>query len=228
MGVHQSFSRRNIIGRKMKVIPAILTNDSKELKSSLRQLKNIVKRIQIDFIDGDFVENKTLSFFVLNQIDELKDFEVDLHLMAKNPIRLIEQLKSIKINRFIAHIEELEDQSLFINKVLQAKMKPGLAIDLDSSINLINKINIQKVDIILLLAVKAGFAGQKFNPKVLGKIKKLKELKQKEKLSFEICVDGGISFETAKCCFLVGADSVAVGSFIWQQQDIRKAISSFE
>ncbi len=212
----------------MKVIPTILTDDIKKLKDKLHRLQNITHHIQIDCLDGKFVNNKTVPISLLSQIEDVNQFQIDLHLMVKKPIQLIEQIKLIKINRLIAHLEELQNESLFIQSVLKKGIKPGLALDLDSPVSLINKKNLKKIDIILLLAVKAGFSGQKFNSKVLEKIKKLRRLKQEEKFNFEICVDGGINFKTAKACYLAGADSIAVGSFFWKQNNLKETFLSLQ
>ena len=51
------------------------------------------------------------------------------------------------------------------------------------------------------MSVNPGFGGQKFMPEVLDKIKELKKIKEKNKLNFDIEIDGGINFENSKDCY---------------------------
>jgi pentose-5-phosphate-3-epimerase len=68
----------------MEIIPAILTNDPSELKKLLGMAEGKAKRVQIDIIDGEFVDNKTVEPLVLENIET--NLDLDFHLMVGEPV----------------------------------------------------------------------------------------------------------------------------------------------
>ena len=74
------------------------------------------------------------------------------------------------------------------------------------------------------MSVNPGFGGQKFMPEVLEKIKKLKEIREKENLNFDIEIDGGINFENSKLAIEAGANILVSGTTIFKSNngDIKK------
>ena len=77
------------------------------------------------------------------------------------------------------------------------------------------------------MSVEPGFAGQKFMPDVLPKLKKLKEIITNENLKIELEIDGGINFENSKAAINAGANVLVSGSTIFKQNngDLEKNIS---
>ena len=69
------------------------------------------------------------------------------------------------------------------------------------------------------MSVNPGFGGQKFIPKVLDKIKELKEIKDKNKYNFDIEVDGGINFSNSKIVLEAGADILVSGTTVFKEND---------
>src|SRR3989344_4919240 len=78
---------------------------------------------------------------------------------------------------------------------------------------------LKKVDMIIIMPITPGFGGQKFDPKVVDKIKAVRKVSD-----IHIQVDGGINFETGKQCIEAGADDLLVGTFLVSQKSQRKAI----
>ena len=77
------------------------------------------------------------------------------------------------------------------------------------------------------MSVEPGFAGQKFIPDVLTKLKKLKEIITEKNLNIELEIDGGINFENCKAAIDAGANVLVSGSTIFKQNngDLKKNIS---
>jgi ribulose-phosphate 3-epimerase len=69
------------------------------------------------------------------------------------------------------------------------------------------------------MSVNPGFGGQAFIPLALSKIKKLREVFDKD-----IAVDGGINEHTAKEVIRAGANVLAAGSYIFKAKNKKKAI----
>jgi ribulose-phosphate 3-epimerase len=74
-------------------------------------------------------------------------------------------------------------------------------------------------DLVLLLGVKAGKGGQEFNPSVLEKIKKMKNVLGD---SAKIGIDGGVNEKNILSCKQAGANIFYIGSSFWQESDLQK------
>jgi ribulose-phosphate 3-epimerase len=85
---------------------------------------------------------------------------------------------------------------------------------------------LDKIDLILVMSVYPGFGGQKFIPKVLDKIKKLKEIKDQQRLNFDIEIDGGINFDNNKLAIEAGANILVSGTTVFKNNggNIKKNI----
>jgi ribulose-phosphate 3-epimerase len=105
----------------------------------------------------------------------------------------------------------MESQIEFVAKVQETGLYVGLAVDLETPIGKLDPVILNNVDVVLLMAVKAGFGGQKFDERVLDKIKELDEIRVRDKTPFKICVDGGETEDTVPDTYFAGADEVVVG-----------------
>lgn len=194
------------------LLPTFLTDEPELLVKNLARLPNSIKRIQIDVMDGEFVPVKTLSIEQLGEIKQLKDFEIDLHLMVANPIVHLNLMSKLGFKMAVVQAEALNDQLKFVHQAYDLGLKIGLALDIDTEVEDLQPGLISTLDQILLMAVKVGYSGQKFNSRVIEKIKKIRQLAGDE---LDICVDGGINDQTAGPAVAAGANLLAVNSFLW-------------
>ena len=78
---------------------------------------------------------------------------------------------------------------------------------------------LDQIDLVLIMSVEPGFAGQKFMPEVLPKLKELKSIIEKENLKLDIEIDGGINFENSKVAKEAGANVLVSGSTIFKKNN---------
>ena len=85
---------------------------------------------------------------------------------------------------------------------------------------------LDKIDLVLIMSVNPGFAGQKFMPEVLLKIKELKKIQEEKSLNFDIEIDGGINFDNCRLAVEAGANILVSGTTIFKSNngDIKKNI----
>ena len=160
------------------VVPAILTSDPGELTKFLALVEGVVKRVQVDIIDGDFVENKTIDPEVFEHVDT--ELLVDFHLMVKEPKNWVERCARAGADRIIGQIEMMSSQEEFVGKVQEVGAYVGLAIDLDTPVENLENSIINTLDAVLVMSVQAGFGGQKFDPKAIEKIEKLDKIRERD------------------------------------------------
>ena len=198
-----------------KIIPSILTDNPGDFKNKLRKLRGLTREAQFDFADGRFTKSKTLDFDVLIQNKSRSISEV--HLMALNPEKYLSSARKVRIKRVIFHFEAVKSVSAVLKKIERMGLKKGLALNLRTPVKKIRPY-LNKVDLILLMAVRVGFGGQKFSPPALDKIKKLRAMSKKVKIE----VDGGVNLSNIGKIARAGADYFVVGVGLFGAPDVKK------
>ncbi|QQG41801.1 MAG: hypothetical protein HYV90_00610 [Candidatus Woesebacteria bacterium] len=200
----------------INIIPAILTDNITDLNDKVKRINDAsyiegitVRTIQIDVIDGVFADNRTVDPVNLVGLDT--DLGIDFHLMVKEPVNWIEKCANAGADRIIGQIEMMQNQVEFVEKVQETGLYIGLALDLETPVSELNALILNNVDVILLMAVKAGFGGQKFDKHVLDKIKELDAIRVRDRTPFKICVDGGETVDVIDDTHYAGADEVVIG-----------------
>jgi ribulose-phosphate 3-epimerase len=176
----------------MQVIPTILEKSFDEAKDRILRLKDQVKWIQIDVIDGYFSFGKTFELELLTKVEGSENILWETHLMVKEPINWIKKSMFINCSRIIGQVEMMSNRSDFIKKVKDNNVEAGLAFDIDTEVT--DDIP-EETDVILLLSRKSGFESQPFEEKVYEKIEKLVEIRKNNQLNFRIGIDGGVNEE---------------------------------
>ncbi|MBC1953499.1 ribulose-phosphate 3-epimerase [Listeria welshimeri] len=197
----------------MKMIAAsIMCADSLRLADELRALEQAnVKMLHCDVMDGVFVENAAMGAYVLQDIKNNTDMLLDIHLAAVNPDKFVDLYAAIKPAYMSFHVEASPDVDATINHIRELGIKPSIAIIPDTDIEQIYPF-LDKVDMVLMMTVNPGFAGQKFQHYVLEKIKKLQKELESHTNKPLIEVDGNIFEETVRLLEPIGADVYVVGT----------------
>lgn len=209
----------------IEVIPAILTSNPQELKQLINQAEEVVERIQIDVLDGQFAGNKTIEPSIFETIET--NLKLDFQLMTKEPVSWVERCVRVEADRIIGHIEMMASQVEFVEKVIGTSALVGLALDLDTPISELDPEVLASLDVVLVMAVPAGFGGQEFNEEAINKIELLDKTRKKEKVNFKICVDGGVTEKVIGQLAKAGADEVCIGRRLFKG-DLRENINRFK
>lgn len=204
-----------------EVIPGILEKEWNEIERKLKIAKtfaasNAALPIHIDIIDGKFASNTTF----LDPAPFAKystDLFLELHMMVENPIQYLESFAKAGFKRFLAHVEKMSDQAEFVAQA-QLLGEVGLAIDGTTDISEI-KVPYGDLDCVLVMTIKAGQSGQKFNPEYLKKIDYLKPFDSAQGRFPTVEIDGGINDKTILLAIQAGASRFVSTSFIFNNQD---------
>jgi ribulose-phosphate 3-epimerase len=201
------------------VIPAIIAKNQDELNSRIDLVKNYVKIIQLDFMDGIFVPNRSIDFnFELPDVDCC----YEAHLMVKNPLKWIVKNHS-KVDTILTHYETLINPQKVIDNVRNEGKKIGFVINPETSIDEIIDY-LDQLDQVLIMTVDPGFYGSPFLPEVVKKISELREIAP----FLNIEVDGGITNKTIEIVDEAGANMFVSGSYIVQSDNVEKSIQSLK
>lgn len=205
---------------KVKLVPTLLTSSLAEFKDKLEKLDEYFDLVQIDCADGEFVKNKT--FYDLEKIKGIfTNLDFELHLMVKDPLKVIKKWQNYKkVKTIIFHYEAVKNDKKIlglIDYVKKLKIKVGLAINPETKLEQFRKF-LPILDLVLVLGVEPGWGGQEFQPRVLDKIKEIRQAFPK----LDIEVDGGVNLDNAKEIVQSGANILAAGNLFNDVRNIKK------
>ncbi len=210
--------------KNIEIIPAILVHTKADLKDKIKKVENLVNTVQIDIADGFFVPNTTIQAAQFRRV-KIKP-KLEIHLMVKNPIKYIVDYSKIGTHRIIFHYESCKDDKevqRLIDIIKSKKIKAGISISPQTPASKVKKF-LDSVEVIQVMPIYPGFAGQRFMPSQLAKVRQIRKWNKK----VHIQIDGGVHIGTAKACVKAGATRLAAGSYLWKSENIKKAIAELK
>ena len=216
--------------KKIKISPSILSADFGQLGNEVKRLESGgADMIHVDVMDGHFVPNLTIGPPIIKNLKKYTKLPFDVHLMISPVHKYIKDYAEAGADIITIHPEATDNLNESVNLIKKLNKKVGVSLNPDTGIDaLIDEI--ANLDLILIMSVFPGFGGQKFIPKVIDKIKKLKKIKEEKNYNFEIEVDGGINFSNSKEVLSAGANILVSGTTIFKENngDIKKNIEKLK
>lgn len=203
---------------KIKISASILAANSVRLEDEIKKVEMAgVDLIHIDVMDGHFVPNITMGPFVVEGIKRITKVPLDIHLMIENPERYIDAFaKAAGSDDLITfHIEAAKNPGEIISRIKNHGLKASISLNPDTPAGAVENL-LHMVDMVLVMSVYPGFAGQKFIPDALPKIARLRNIAP-DKVDIE--VDGGITTENVAEVVRQGANVIVAASAIFKASD---------
>ena len=201
---------------QIKISPSILSCDFSEIGSEIEKLNNSgADLIHIDVMDGHFVPNLTFGPPVISKIRKCSKLPFDVHLMISPVEKYIQDYANAGADIITFHPEATDNIQRTINVIKSCKKKVGISLNPETPSTVIENY-LKEIDLILIMSVNPGFAGQKFMPEVLEKVKFFRSKIENENLNIDIEIDGGIDFETAPLAIKAGANILVSGTTIFK------------
>jgi ribulose-phosphate 3-epimerase len=208
-----------------RIAPSILSADfarlGEEVQTVLRAGADLV---HFDVMDNHYVPNLTVGPLVCAAIRPLCKAPIDVHLMVKPVDRIIPDFAKAGANIISFHPEASEHVHRTISVIQECGCKAGLVFNPATPLVWLDHV-LDKIDLVLIMSVNPGFAGQQFIPEALNKLRLARERIARSGRDIWLEVDGGVKADNILQIARAGADTFVAGSAIFGTPDYKATIS---
>ena len=203
------------MAQNIKISPSILSADFSILGDEIKSLEQAgADLIHVDVMDGHFVQNITMGPPIIKMIRKCTKLPFDVHLMISPVEKYIKAFADAGSDIITIHPETTDNLKRAVGTIKSLGKKAGVSLNPKTPISALMDV-INDIDLILIMSVNPGFAGQSFMGEVLPKVTELRKLINDKKLKIDIEIDGGINFETAPLAVKAGANILVSGTTIF-------------
>lgn len=217
----------------LEVIPAIIPKTYQTLRDEVDQVKDLVDRVQVDIMDGEFTPEPTWPYAggrETQRFDEIadqkrgfpgwKDVQFEIDLMVQNPETVIDDWVPAGATAVIIHADSTDKHKQIFSTLQESGVERGLAV-LPSNRNAVVADLRDEIDFLQVMGNdKIGYHGVELDPLVYDKLEDLRSRFPE----LPIGVDIGVNFDTAPKLVESGATRLISGSAIFESKDKAVAV----
>ena len=208
------------------IAPSILSADFANLGKDVSDVIDAgADFIHFDVMDNHYVPNLTVGPMVCKS---LRDYGInaiiDVHLMISPVDEIIPDFAQAGANYITVHPEATKHVDRTIKLIKDHGCQPGVVLNPATNASILEYC-LDQIDMVLLMSVNPGFAGQKFIESTYDKIIEVREMIDAVNPSIRLEVDGGLNLENIGKAARSGADTFVAGSAIFNSENYKKTIS---
>jgi len=216
--------------RHCEIAPSILSADFSRLGEEVRAvIAGGADLIHFDVMDNHYVPNLTIGPLVCEALKPITTVPIDVHLMVKPVDRIVPDFAKAGASIISFHFEASEHVDRTIALIHDCGCKAGLVLNPATPLNCLDHV-LDKLDLVLIMSVNPGFAGQAFIPEALAKLthvrSRIDALTRLTGREIRLEVDGGVKVENIASIAKAGADTFVAGSAIFEAADYAETIAA--
>ena len=198
------------------IAPSILSADFAKLGEDVEAvIASGADMVHFDVMDNHYVPNLTIGPMVCQALRSHGiEAPIDVHLMVKPVDRIIPDFADAGATYISFHPEASDHVDRTLQLIRDNGCRPGLVFNPATPLDSL-RYAIHNVDMILLMSVNPGFAGQKFISTTLEKLKQVRAMIDESGLEIRLEVDGGVNLENIGAIAQAGADTFVAGSAVF-------------
>lgn len=196
----------------IRICASLACADFLHLERDLVALESAgVDYLHIDVMDGCFVPNFALSPDIMRAARRATTLPLDVHLMVARPERYLETFVEAGAGILVVHQEASVHLQRTLSRIRGLGARAGLALNPATSLHTLDYV-LEDIDLLLIMTVNPGFAGQKLVPSALQKIADARSMFDARGLATDIQVDGNVSFANVPHMASAGANFFVGGT----------------
>lgn len=212
---------------KKIIAPSILSADFSRLGEEIQNVESAgADWIHIDVMDGRFVPNISYGPVVVEAVKRVTSLPLDVHLMILEPDAMIPAFVQAGADFVVVHAETCLHLHRSLQLIRRLGARPGVALNPATPPDVLEWV-LDEMDLVLVMTVNPGFGGQKFIPKCLDKISRIRGMIDQSGRNIHLQVDGGINMDTLEAVSKAGADAFVAGSAIFGTENYKETIEAF-
>ena len=205
--------------RKKMLAPSLLSADFGHLANDIEMLnKSNCDWFHLDVMDGVFVPNISFGFPVMEAMKQHALKPLDVHLMIERPEKFIPEVQRLGALVMNVHQEACVHLHRVLQQIRHTGMMAGVTLNPSTPVSMVEDV-LEDADLVMLMSVNPGFAGQRFIEHTYEKVERLREMIDRRHLPTLIEVDGGVCRENAARLYEAGADVLVAGSAVFRAQN---------
>ena len=204
----------------MKIVPSVLAEDPDDFVRLMRQAEEFTEYVQIDVMDGVFVDTTSFPPESINTLTTSLAFE--MHLMVMDPADVVRKIHHPGLRKIIFHFESKVEQQDLANEIKRRGFSAGLAVRPETVLEQIRN-TAGRFDTLLFLTVSPGKYGSAFLPETAVKVSEARRAFPDKTIG----VDGGVSTENIGMFYDAGVDYACVGSRIFMGERPKENFERF-
>ncbi len=218
---------------EISIAPSMLCADFRRLGEQAREVAEAgAQWLHFDVMDGWFVDAISFGPLVIEALRGETELHCNAHLMVGNPTKHIESFARAGADSLFVQRETLTQPAHVLAHIRSLGLLAGLVFNPATPVAGLETIADQ-LDLVLLMTVEPGTAGQEFMASVLPKIRQTRELLEEFNPEARIAVDGGVDPNTAPELVAAGAEILICGSYLFEHpeglsagiESLREAVS---
>ena len=198
------------------IAPSILSADFAKLGEDVEAvIASGADMVHFDVMDNHYVPNLTIGPMVCQALRSHGiEAPIDVHLMVKPVDQIIPDFANAGATYISFHPEASDHVDRTLQLIRDNGCQPGLVFNPATPLDSL-RYAIHDVDMILLMSVNPGFAGQKFISTTLEKLIQVRAMIDESGLDIRLEIDGGVNLENIGAIAQAGADTFVAGSAVF-------------